>query len=237
MGDLPHGPARAPAPVATAVRRVVLVDDQPMFTEALTVALDEQADLRVVGQARTRPAALAAVRALRPDVVVVEVELRDGAVFDLLAELRGDHPDLLLVVLSQSDDVAAVAAALRCGVSAWVPKAEPVQHLLAVIRGLRPGDCYIPPAMLADAVRLLIRGSSTAAPDGPLAVLTPREAEVLNCMVDGLGREEIAASLHVSPHTVRTHTQNLLAKLGVHSAGEAVALGMRCGLRPTSGPR
>ncbi|HEY6793133.1 MAG TPA: response regulator transcription factor [Kineosporiaceae bacterium] len=217
----------------TETRRVLLVDDQPMVTEALAVALDEQPDLQVVGRASTRAAALAAVRALRPDVVTIEVELRDGSGFEALADLRREDPDLLVVVLSQTDDAAAVAEGLRRRVSAWVAKTEPVQHLLDVLRSLRPGDCYIPPALLPGAVRVLVQANEASVPGGPLDALTPREAEVLGCMVDGLAREEIAARLHLSPHTIRTHTQNLLAKLGVHSVVEAVALAMQSGLRPT----
>jgi DNA-binding NarL/FixJ family response regulator len=221
----------------TGPRRVLVIDDQPMFIEALAVALDAEPDLEFVGQARTRASAGAAVRALRPDVVTIEVGLPDGWGLDLLGDLRRDHPDLLLVALSQSEDTAVVSEALRLEVSAWVSKVEPLRHLFTVIRDLGPADCVVPPALLRGAVRHLVHDGDAARPQGALADLTPREGEVLHCMVDGLGRDEIAARLHVSPHTVRTHTQNLLAKLGLHSSVEAVAVGMRHGMRPTSDRR
>src|SRR5438045_2365848 len=140
-------PDRALVPV-TRARRVLVIDDQPMFIEALAVALDAEPDLEFVGQARTRASAGAAVRALRPDVVTIEVAVADGWGLDLLGELRRDHPDLLLVALSQSEDAAVVSEALRLEVSAWVSKVEPLRHLFAVIRDLGPADCVVPPSLL-----------------------------------------------------------------------------------------
>jgi DNA-binding NarL/FixJ family response regulator len=235
LGVQPEGSDRAARQPGR--RRVLLVDDQSMFTEALAAALAEQADVEVVGEARTGGEAQAAVRARHPDLVLLEVELADGSGFDLITGLREANPDLLVAVLTQSDVAEAVAEALRRGVAAWLSKAEPVEHLLAVVRGLRPGDCYVPAAVLAGAVKVLV---GTPAPDdvsGPLATLTPREQDVMQCMVDGLSRDEIGARLHVSPNTVRTHTQHVLAKLDAHSVVEAVAIGMRAGLRPTAAGR
>ncbi|MGH8967660.1 MAG: response regulator transcription factor, partial [Actinomycetes bacterium] len=95
---------------------------------------------------------------------------------------------------------------------------------------------WIPPEVLGEVLRRVVAGD--AEPEAGrrmLAVLTPREREVLQCMVDGLGRAEIAGRLGLSANTVRTHTQNLLAKLDTHSALEAITLAMRCGMRPSDG--
>ena len=98
---------------------------------------------------------------------------------------------------------------------------------------LRPGDCYLPPRLLGRAVLALVRALQPPMESGPPGALTPREREVLQCMVDGGGRELIASPLCLSPNTIRTHAQNVLGKLGVHSVVEAVAVGMRCGMRPS----
>ena len=217
-------------PRERAARRILLVDDQPLFAEALATVLADQPDLKVVGYARTCGEALAGLNTWHPDLLLLDVEISTCEGLDLVSRLLDCVPSVLVAVLTETEEIEVVVEALRRGIAAWIPKSEPVSHLLGVIRGLKPGDCYLPPRLLGHAVRALV----TTGQDGPLAILTPREHEVLQCMVDGSGRDEVAARLYLSPNTVRTHTQNVLAKLGVHSVVEAVALGMRCGLRPST---
>lgn len=234
--ELPDSPARTGPGAAEnrRVRRVLVVDDQPLFREALAGYLAGTPDFEVVAQTAPRADLMASFRP-RPELVLVGVNGRTGAGMELVHQLLERHPDLVVAVLSDGDsrldDARVVTDAVRGGVAAWVPKAEPAKRLLAVLRELRPGDCYLPPALLGRVVRAA--GAGRARVDGALAALTPREREILQHMVDGAGREEIATRLYLSPNTVRTHTQNVLAKLGVHSVVEAVALALREGLRPS----
>jgi DNA-binding NarL/FixJ family response regulator len=232
------GQRPAPAPAAalswTTPRRILLIDDQPMLTEALAEFLADDPRLSVVGQARSGGEALAAVHSRNPDLVVLDAELGSGEGLELLPRLLDLRPELLVAMLTETESVDVVVEALRLGVSAWVPKSEPVERLLEVLVDLRPGDCYVPPRLLGRAVLALVRALQPPAESGPLAGLTPREREVLQCMVDGAGRDLIAGRLCLSPNTIRTHTQNVLGKLGVHSVVEAVAVGLRCGMRPSS---
>lgn len=217
------------------LRRVLVVDDQPLFREALAGYLAGTPDFEVVAQTAPRADLLAAARS-RPELVLVGVNGRTGAGMELVHRLLERHPDLVVAVLSDGDsrldDARVVTDAVRGGVAAWVPKAEPAKRLLAILRELRPGDCYLPPALLGRMVRAAAPGRAEA--HGALAALTPREREVLQHMVDGAGREEIANRLYLSPNTVRTHTQNVLAKLAVHSVVEAVSVALREGLRPST---
>jgi DNA-binding NarL/FixJ family response regulator len=112
----------------------------------------------------------------------------------------------------------------------WVEKTESADLVARVIRSAARQGGWIPPDVLGEVLRRLTQGGG----GGRIAELTPREREVLQCMVDGLGRAEIAERLGLSANTVRTHTQNLLAKLDLHSALEAITLAMRAGMRPTS---
>ena len=121
---------------------------------------------------------------------------------------------------------ARIVQALRAGVAAWVRKDESLEHLLDVIRSVTRGETWLPPAEAGNVVRLLLRERDQHR-DGErlIAALTPRERTVLACFAGGAGhRDAVAEQLHLSVNTVRTHMQNLMAKLGVHSTLEAVAL-------------
>jgi DNA-binding NarL/FixJ family response regulator len=122
-----------------------------------------------------------------------------------------------------------VVTALTRGARAWLPKTIDSDRLIRVVRGVHRGEAWLAPELLGRVLTdltLRVTGQSN-----PLAVLTSRESEVLQCMVNGLSRAQIAVRLGLSANTVRTHTQNLIAKLGVHSTLEAVAMALRHGLR------
>jgi DNA-binding NarL/FixJ family response regulator len=118
-----------------------------------------------------------------------------------------------------------------------VRKNESLQYLLQVIRGVARGETWLPPAETGQVLGYLMADQDRRQDnDRLLAALTPREREVLACLAEGAGRREVAEQLHLSANTVRTHLQNLMAKLGVHSTLEAVALSRPHleQLRPTS---
>ncbi|MEY9848137.1 DNA-binding response regulator [Streptacidiphilus sp. MAP5-3] len=139
-----------------------------------------------------------------------------------------------LVVLSDStrtDDLAC--AAVRAGVRGWVPKDSSLQHLLAVIRGVRSGETWIPPRLLTQVLAELTTLHDGLEQDAErLATLSAREREVLDGLAAGLSRAEIGQRLFLSTNTVRSHVQNLMAKLDVHSSVAAVALAHRVGRTP-----
>ncbi|MFI5757539.1 LuxR C-terminal-related transcriptional regulator [Streptomyces sp. NPDC051569] len=153
----------------------------------------------------------------------------------LVAGVRSGRPSVRTVVLAEKDDPTRAALALQAGATGWVAKDCSLQRLLAVIRGVLRDETHLPPALLTGVLRELTAARKHRT-DSELLVesLTPREAEVLRCMVAGLGRKAVAERLFLSPHTVRTHMQNVLGKLGVHSTLAAVALARRAGVGPAS---
>ncbi|MEV7544955.1 response regulator transcription factor [Streptomyces sp. NPDC089915] len=151
----------------------------------------------------------------------------------LVAGVRTAHPGVRTVVLAERDDARRAALALQAGASGWVAKDCSLSRLLAVIRGVLREETHLPPALLTGVLRELTAARKHRTDSERLVEsLTPREHEVLRCMVAGLGRKDVAARLFLSPHTVRTHMQNVLGKLGVHSTLAAVALARRAGVRP-----
>ncbi|MET7933853.1 response regulator transcription factor [Streptomyces sp. NPDC005322] len=151
----------------------------------------------------------------------------------LVGGVRTAQPGVRTVVLAERDDPRRAAAALQAGACGWVAKDCSLVRLLAVIRGVLRDETHLPPALLTDVLRELTAARKHRTESERLVEsLTPREREVLRCMVAGLGRKAVAERLFLSPHTVRTHMQNVLGKLGVHSTLAAVALARRAGVGP-----
>ncbi|MEV0661274.1 response regulator [Actinomadura luteofluorescens] len=210
--------------------RVLIVDDHALFAEALAARLGREPDLVILPIAADVRRALALTAAERPRVLVLDMTLDTENGLDVLERVRKRYPHVRVVMLTAMSDVDAMVRAVRTGAVGWVEKTESADLVARVIRSAARQGGWIPPDVLGEVLRRLTDGGG----DGLIAELTPREREVLQCMVDGLGRAEIAERLGLSANTVRTHTQNLLAKLDLHSALEAITLAMRAGMRPTS---
>ena len=213
--------------------RVLIVDDHALFAEAFAARLGAEPDLEVLPIARDIRRAAVLVATEAPQVVVLDLVLGEESGLDALDLLRQRYPDVRVVILSAITDIEPMVTALRRGAVGWLPKTESSDMVAQVIRSVAGRGGWVPPAVLGDVLRRLLTADE---PDGGtlLTELTPREREVLQCMVDGLNRTEIANRLGLSANTVRTHTQNLLAKLGAHSVLEAITMAMRSGMRPSN---
>ncbi len=233
---------------------MLVVDDHRVFAESLAAAMGTEPDVEVVATTGSASAALrcldrAQVEGRGVDVVLVDADLGvrapggpgarmtwpDGAAdgVSLVAQALGGHPGVRLVILADRDDPQRAAAALQAGARGWVAKDSSLSRLLAVVRGVLRDETHLPPALLTGVLgELSTARRSRTESERLVESLTPRELEVLRCLVAGLGRKSVAERLFLSPHTVRTHTQNVLGKLGVHSTLAAVAVARRAGVEP-----
>ncbi|MFI6700135.1 LuxR C-terminal-related transcriptional regulator [Streptomyces sp. NPDC050509] len=188
------------------------------------------------GHANGGPVPLPAVPALPAPVARAVPDHGESVPVDgisLVAGVRSGQPSVRTVVLAEKDDPRRAAQALQAGASGWVAKDCSLQRLLTVVRGVLRDETHLPPALLTGVLRELTAARKHRTESERLVEsLTPREREVLRCMVAGLGRKAVAERLFLSPHTVRTHMQNVLGKLGVHSTLAAVALARRAGVGP-----
>jgi DNA-binding NarL/FixJ family response regulator len=209
---------------------VLVVDDHAVFAEAVQARLCREADLGPVSVAYSAGEARVLVSKSPPAVAVLDVALGDGSGIDLAAHIREASPRTRVLMLTAVDSVDSIIAALENGARGWLPKTVDSDHLVRVIHGVLRGEVWLAPDLLGRVLTDLFAPAVVAPPD-PLAALTGRERQVLQCLVDGLNRAEIAARLNLSTNTVRTHTQNLLGKLGAHSALESVAIALRNGVR------
>lgn len=215
--------------------RILIVDDHLAFAEAISVLVGVEPDLEVVDRVSSSQAAEQAAARLRPDVALVDVELNGDSGIALASRLMELDPDLRILMISCHKDPATICDAIRAGALGFVTKECAGEDLVEAIRGLAKEQSWIPPRLLASVLRELQNHPSQPSPEeGRLANLSRREREVLSMMVCGLDRGSIARKLYLSANTVRTHTQNVLRKLEVHSSLEAVNVAMRAGVRPTT---
>ncbi|MGW1768770.1 response regulator transcription factor [Streptomyces sp. NPDC002073] len=225
-GSLSGGSAGGPG---GGVLRVVVADDERMVRTALRVILDAEPDLDVVGEAATGAEAVSVVRALRPDVVLMDVRMPgiDGirATEQILATLA--EPPRVVVVTTFEND-AYVYEALRAGAAGFLLKRAAAEELIGAVRLVARSDSVLFPA----AVRALAAEHARREPAAPAwaARLTGREADVLRLMAGGLSNHEISERLGVGPATVKTHVAAVLAKTGSRDRTQAVIAAFEGGL-------
>lgn len=204
---------------------VFIIDQERTFADALAARLEAEEDVEVVVAVHRQAPAPSLIVGRHADVVILDGDLPGNAAMHLCEELSGRDEAPRVVMLSSGSEPERIADAVRAGMAAWVRKSESLEHLLQVIRGSAAGETWLPPAVTGQVLRLLLQERKRQREsDRLLAALTPREQEVLSYLADGAGRRDVAERLHLSTNTVRTHLQNLMAKLGVHSTLEAVAL-------------
>lgn len=208
---------------------MVVVDDHATFAELLALGLAAEPGLQCVGTARTAAEGAALVRAVRPDVAVLDVELGDAHHdgIDLAGRLIRELPGLRIVILTARVDARVMQRAATAGACALLPKSGPLVRTLHSIRAVEVGRFDVDPALLG---RLVGRQA------GPPPELTAREHEVLQLLAVGLDVRRIARHLTISEHTCRGHVKHLLAKLHAHSQLEAVVTAQRLGLLASSAP-
>jgi len=174
------------------------------------------------------------------DVVLLDHDLIDPRL-QLLHRIGDEHPGTRVVVVSNEADPARVVGALTAGAAGWLPKTLPLDELLQCLRAVSNGETWVPMRLLTSVLRAMITAREAEnTPVSRLRPLTAREQQILQCLVDGMTRPQIAAWLGMSPNTVRTHVHNVLHKLGAHSTLRAVAIAREAGLATTdrtSAPR
>jgi DNA-binding NarL/FixJ family response regulator len=223
----PPGPPSLSRMVRPGVRHVLVVDDHVSFAEALAYRLDAEPGVHAFA-ATTVQQARWVLAQRHVDVVLLNVDLEGGKGIQFARQAAARHPAVRVVAVTASEAEDHILEALEAGIVGWVPKDESVQYLMAVVYGTLCGETWIPPRLLTRVLAELKEGRHHRADRSHgLATLTRREKEVLECLVSGMTRDEIAGQLYLSRNTVRTHIQNSLKKLGVHSTLAAVSLARR----------
>lgn len=211
--------------------RILLADAHSLFREALTAALAGEQDLVVVAVAGDGLEAVAQAARTEPEVAVLDADLPNLDGVRATKVIRDRLPGCRVLVLAAQEQSETLAAAVEAGANGYLTKASPLTDLIDAIRSVHRGDTLVPARMLGDLLdRLVQHRQEQDEAARRVSRLTPREREVLTLLAEGGDNESIAGSLVISPQTARTHIQNLLMKLGVHSRLEAAALAIQLGL-------
>lgn len=204
--------------------RVLIVEDHRVVAEGLAALINDQDDMRVVGNVGTVGECVQAAVDLNPDVVLLDFRLPDGSGPDAASAIRGIRPASKMIFLTREDTDAARFAAVQSGASAFLHKSRAAAEVVTAIRDVARGKMLITPRTIAT---LLAKRRSI---DSQLERLTPREKEVLRLMAEGLPSRSIASEMGISYTTVRTHIRSLGSKLAVHSKLEAIVKARELGL-------
>jgi len=211
--------------------RILLADEQSLFREAVRVILEGEDDFVVVGEARDGLQAVAEADRTKPDVVLLDADLPncDGVKASHL--IKEQAPDCRILILSGEEDQHTLIEALEAGASGYLTKDCPLNELIFATRAIHRGETLVPPRMLGPLLAQLIRRRRDQTEAlRRMSKLTRREREVLAGLAQGVGHEVIAQQLVISPETARTHIQNVLGKLQVHSRLEAAAFVINNGI-------
>jgi DNA-binding NarL/FixJ family response regulator len=205
--------------------RVLFADHEPLFREAIRVVLDDQPDLLVVAEAQTGCQAVALAEELLPDIAILAADLPDCDGIDAVRLVVERADRCRVLVLARDEDQIALLDALEAGAAGFITRTSALGELITAIRAIHRGEAMVPPMMLGPLLAALIRRRREQANVMQrLSSLTRREREVLLLVCRGAHSRSIAEELVISPETARTHVQNVLSKLGVHSRMEAAAL-------------
>jgi DNA-binding NarL/FixJ family response regulator len=204
-----------------AKKKILLVDDHPIFRHGLAELLDAQADLTVCGHADSAPGALEQMRQLKPDLAILDITLRGTNGIELVKLMKAEYPQLPVLVLSMHDESLYALRALRAGALGYVMKAEGVQHVLEAVRRVLEGKLFVSPTLGEKLIFKATHGSESDSPS-PVDRLSDRELEVLVMLGRGHSTRSIAKQINLSVKTVETHRAHIKEKLGFSDANEMV---------------
>ena len=203
--------------------RVLLADSQPLFNEALEALFSRDDTHQVIGRCSTVDDLVTMVSSLRPDLVLVDAAFGLEGSPNLVTRVLEAHPTTRVLVLGDDHDADLLLAAICAGAAGVVGKTYSASTVLRVAGAVMDGEGVIPRSMLLELARRMVARVA----DSPLARLSPRERQVLALLSRGWNNDRIGRDLFISHHTVRTHIQNILEKLGMHSKLQAAAFAMQ----------
>lgn len=202
--------------------RVLIVDDHPVLRQGIGQMINGESDLTVCGEADNAGDALVAVEKLQPDLVVVDISLRDTSGLDLIKDIRHRYATLPVLVLSAHSESTYAERALRAGAKGYVMKDSPVECLIEAVRKVLGGEIYTSEKLTSTLLHKVFASGSETASTSLVDLLTDREFEVFQLIGKGLGTRQIAENLHLSVKTIETHRAHIKEKLQLKSAFELI---------------
>jgi two-component system, NarL family, response regulator DevR len=202
--------------------RVMLVDDHEIVRDGIRAMLDPEDDIVVTAEAGSVLEAVSEAARTKPDVVVMDVRLQDGSGIEATREIRAEHPETRVLMLTSFADDEALFASIMAGASGYVLKQVKSGDLLRAIRAVGAGDSLLDPSVTSAVLDRLRRGKHLLR-DEKLARLSPQEERILSLVADGRTNKEIGDELRLAEKTVKNYVSSILSKLEVARRAEAAA--------------
>jgi DNA-binding NarL/FixJ family response regulator len=207
--------------------RLLIVDDHGIIRDVLARMMNQQDDLEVVGTAASGNAALELCDTLVPDLIVMDLDLPGLDGVSVSRQIKRDHPEVAILILSVHLEKRFVAETIRAGVQGYVPKHATFDEFLLAVRRILAGEFYLSPLLGTSLVQLIQEGPD----EDPVASLTDRERSVFELFVDGSSPKQIAHELGIATKTVYVYGERIRKKLGVDSLPQVVRLGVQRRIR------
>ncbi len=205
--------------------QVLLADDHAILRKGIRMLIDSQADMEVVGEAKTGREAIEEARRLKPDIVVMDISMPELNGIEATRQIGESLPQTRVVALSMHKDSVYVREILRAGARGYLVKDSEDDDLLRAIRSVHRGEAFLSPS-ISDAILVDYRRFVS----NPIDLLTSREREILAMIAEGKSNKDIANALNLSVYTVESHRGSLMEKLNLHNTGDIVRFGIRNGL-------
>jgi DNA-binding NarL/FixJ family response regulator len=213
------------------LRRILIVDDHPLFREGLKTIIGRDSRFEVVGEAGSACEGVDMAKSLHPDLMLVDISMPDKSGLCLIRELRPLLPTTRFLVISMHSKADYIVEAFQAGAMGYMIKESATESLLTGLETLARGDIFLDVALSREVVgKLLTREGELRSAVEPYQSLTAREQEVLRLLAEGLSARDAAKRLFVSPKTVENHRTNLMRKLGLQNTVELVRYAARIGL-------
>lgn len=206
--------------------RVLLVDDHQLLTGSLAALLSREPDMEVVGVAGTVADAKSMARE-RLDVVLMDYRLPDGTGAEATRAIKARWPACRVVMLTAVNDDETILESIQAGADGYLTKDRAVDEVVSAVRAANAGETLLPHSVIMGIAQRVVAARDKTIERRQIEPLTPRELEVLKALTEGLSTPEICERLFIAPNTLRTHVQNIMGKLRVHSKLEAVAFAIR----------
>jgi len=203
------------------ITRIILVEDHPIFRKGLAQLINNEKSMEVVGEAEDSVEALRIVKEEKPDLVIIDITLKDRNGIELIKDIRLRFNDMLIIVLSMHDEKIYAERALRAGARGYIMKQEAPETILEAINHVLSDNIFVSDEIATRIFNMFFDGRSKEE-SSPIDLLTDRELEVFQLIGQGFGTREIAGKLHISVKTVENHRAHIKEKLNLKSAIELV---------------
>ncbi len=209
--------------------KVLLVDDHVVVRQGLKALFASEPDIEVVGEAGNGREALGCIPKLQPNVILMDISMPGLNGIEATRQIRHNHPDIKVVVLSMHTNEEYVFQVLQAGASGYVLKQSDSMEVLTAIRAALSGGSFLSPPISRTVIDDYVRRAKARGQGSDLYLLTPRQREVLQLLAEGLSNQKIAKQLNISVKTVETHRSNMMNKLDVSSKTELIKYALRKG--------